>query len=284
MGSQKDLYDRIEEAAKFIRRRVKGKYKPRTGIVLGSGLGAFADGIKGSIAINYKDIPYFEQSGVKGHAGRFVIGKHGKEDVAVMQGRIHYYEGHDIKTITFPVRVMLALGIKTFILTNAAGGINRKYTPGDIVAITDHINFTGVNPLRGHNDERLGPRFPDMSEPYCKVLQRLAEKVARKNKISLKKGVYVMSLGPSYETPSEIRAYGRCGADVVGMSTVPETVVINHGGGKVLGFSCVTNMAAGISKKPLSHQEVTETSERVGRTFVKLIGHVIEEIGRQKHS
>ncbi len=258
-------YDKAQEAAQFIGQRTK--LRPRIALVLGSGLGAFADSLKDSTIIPYKDIPHFPVSTVVGHAGRLVMGKCSGVPVAAMQGRAHYYEGYAIQQVVFPVRVLRLVGVKTLVLTNAAGGINRRMRQGGLMLISDHLNLQGTNPLLGPNDERFGPRFPDMTEAYSKKLRDIARKMARRQKLRLYEGVYAAVHGPSYETPAEIRALARLGADAVGMSTVPEVIAANHMGMQALGISCVTNMAAGLSKKKLSHDEVLETGERVGKQF-----------------
>ncbi len=258
-------YDKAQEAAQFIGQRTK--LRPRIALVLGSGLGAFADSLKDSTIIPYKDIPHFPVSTVVGHAGRLVVGKCAGVPVAAMQGRAHYYEGYSIQQVVFPVRVLKLAGVKTLVLTNAAGGINRRMRQGGLMLISDHLNLQGTNPLLGPNDERFGPRFPDMTEAYSKKLRGIARKMARRQKLRLYEGVYAAVHGPSYETPAEIRALARLGADAVGMSTVPEVIAANHMGMQALGISCVTNMAAGLSKKKLSHDEVLETGERVGKQF-----------------
>lgn len=275
MSSKNDLYNKVQEAKDYIAGKISKS--PELGLVLGSGLGAFADSLERSIRIPFKDIPHFPSSNVEGHKGALVFGWHKDSFVGVLQGRVHYYEGHDIDVVTFPIRVLLALGIKNFVITNAAGGISSELTPGDLVLLEDHINFHGVNPLRGPNDDRFGPRFPDMSYAYDSEWGERVKKIADKLSISLKKGVYAYSLGPSYETPAEVRMFGKLGADVVGMSTVPEVIVVNHEGGKVVGISCVTNLAAGISENPLSHSEVTETGQKVKKAFCSLVEGIIED-------
>ncbi len=258
-------YDKVQEAARFIGQRTK--LRPRIALVLGSGLGAFAESLKGSTLIPYKEIPHFPVSTAIGHAGRLVVGKCSGVPVAAMQGRAHFYEGYAIQQVVFPTRVLKLLGVKTLLLTNAAGGINRRMRQGGLMLIRDHLNLQGTNPLVGPNDERFGPRFPDMTEAYSKKLRAIALRMARRQKLRLYEGIYAALHGPSYETPAEIRALARLGADAVGMSTVPEVIAANHMGMQALGISCVTNMAAGLSKKKLSHDEVLETGERVGKQF-----------------
>lgn len=254
-------FDRASAAADFILSRTP--LRPRIGIVLGSGLGAFAGELADATAIPFSEIPHFPQSTVPGHSGRLVIGTVSGVPVAVMQGRVHAYEGYSSDEVTFPVRVVARAGVAQLILTNAAGGINTAYRRGDLVLISDHINLSGRNPVAGHNDERFGSRFFDMSEAYSTRLRRLAHEVARKMHFRFHDGVYLSVLGPSFETPAEIRAFRTMGADLVGMSTVQETIAARHMGISVLGISCVTNMAAGIQKEPLSHEEVMETGKAV---------------------
>jgi purine-nucleoside phosphorylase len=268
-----DQYDRVMEAVEFIRGR-SGSV-PRVGVVLGSGLGEFAASVGGAVAIPYEEIPHFKKVSVAGHAGRLVLGSVGNAATAVLQGRYHYYEGHAIEDVVFPVRVLGKLGVESLLLTNAAGGIGRELGPGDLMVIRDHINLMGLNPLRGANDERLGPRFPDMSAVYDPAFQEIIAAAEAEIGRQPKRGVYLALSGPSYETPAEIRMLAALGADAVGMSTVPEAICARHLGLRVAGISCVTNLAAGISPQPLSHQEVTETAERVKNDFIKLLNLVI---------
>ena len=254
-------FEKAQEAAQFLRQRTS--LEPRVGLVLGSGLGAFGDSLTDAVKIPYQEIPHFPVSTVVGHAGRLVVGRSGKVPVAVMQGRAHYYEGYTLEQVVFPVRVLAALGIGALVVTNAAGGINRKLKVRGLLLIRDHVNLMGVNPLRGPNEERFGPRYPDMTEAYSKAFRALAKKEARRLKLRLFEGVYAALPGPSYETPAEIRSLACIGADVVGMSTVPEVIVANHMGIPVLGLSSVTNMAAGLSKKKIDHEEVLEAGERM---------------------
>ena len=271
-------FEKVQQAARLIEGRTT--LRPRIGLVLGSGLGAFADGLQDATAIPYQQIPHFPVSTAVGHAGRLVVGQCAKIPVAVMQGRVHFYEGYSLREVTFPIRVLGALGIRALVFTNAAGGINRKLRARGLLLIRDHLNFQGTNPLRGPNEERFGPRFPDMTEAYSKKLRTTAKQVARKLRLRLFEGVYAALHGPSYETPAEIRALARLGADVVGMSTVPEVIVANHMGIEVLGISCVTNMAAGISKKKINHDEVLEAGERVGRQFTAFLRALIPALVR----
>jgi purine-nucleoside phosphorylase len=251
--------------------------KPDIGIILGSGLGEIADEIKG-IDISYSEIPGFKSSGVHGHAGKLVIGELNSKPVVAMQGRLHYYEGNTIQEVVYPVRIMKLLGIKNLIVTNAAGGVNTSFTPGDLMIIADHLNLLGNNPLIGKNNDEFGPRFLDMSYAYDKSLMNLAEKTAKELNIKTQKGVYAAMTGPTYETPTEVKMLRTLGADAVGMSTVPEVIVANHMGVKVLGISCITNMAAGILDQPLNHEEVIDTANKVKQDFKNLVKAVISNI------
>ena len=270
------LYARAEQAARLIRSRTS--LEPQVALVLGSGLGGFADEFTEAVAIPYGEIPSFVTSTAEGHAGRLVIGKVGSVPVIAMQGRVHFYEGYSLEEVTFPIRVFKLLGIKRLVLTNAAGGIDTELTQGALMVISDHLNLMGVNPLRGPNDERFGPRFPDMSEAYSRALQEKAVEEARTLGIELRRGIYAALAGPCYETPAEIHMVRACGADAVGMSTVPETIVARQMGIEVLGISCITNMAAGISDEPINHAEVMETGRRVRETFTKLLLGVIARL------
>ncbi len=272
-------FKRAEEAAAFIRARTR--LRPKVGLVLGSGLGAFAEELKDATAIPYADIPHFPRPTAEGHAGRLVIGLCGDAPVAVLQGRAHYYEGHSIRDVVLPTRVLGRLGVRILVLTNAAGGINLNLKAGGLLLIRDHINLQGVNPLLGPNDERLGPRFPDMSEAYAKRLAALAAEEARRLGLQLYEGVYAAVSGPNYETPAEVRYLRTIGADVVGMSTVPEVLAANHMGMEVVAISCVTNMAAGILEKKITHQEVLETGERVREQFTALLRALLPRLARE---
>jgi purine-nucleoside phosphorylase len=275
--STQPLLAQLDEAAESIRRRFP--LTPVVGLVLGSGLGAFADRLADAIRISYRDIPHFpEPSGVIGHAGELVLGRVGNAPVAVLSGRIHFYEGRPMSDVVFPVRLLARLGIRAAILTNAAGGVRRTFKPGDLMLLTDHINGFGTNPLIGLNDERLGLRFPDMSVVYDRELRRIILSAARKLKISLRQGVYIGLHGPSYETPAEIRACRTLGADAVGMSTVPEAIALRHIGVRVAGISTITNMAAGILAQPLVHTEVLKTTQRVGARFIRLLNAAVPQI------
>lgn len=269
-------YEQIQEAARFV--RSKTRQTPSVALILGSGLGAFADALEEPDVISYGSIPYFPQSTVSGHAGRLVIGRFGETTVVVMQGRFHLYEGYPAEQIVFPVRVLEALGVKRLIVTNAAGAVNADFAPGELMLITDHINLTGRNPLIGANDERLGPRFPDMTEAYSPALRRLFTEAAAEEKITLRQGVYVAITGPAYETPAEIRMYRVLGADACGMSTVPEVLAANHGGMEVCGISCITNMGAGINPGKLDHSEVTHTADLVMDAFLRLLRRTLSRM------
>jgi purine-nucleoside phosphorylase len=271
-----DHFSQADAAAQLILQRTP--LQTRIGLVLGSGLGAFADSLTGPTTVPYSEIPSFPQSTAIGHAGRMVIGKAGEVAVAAMQGRVHLYEGYSAQQVAFPMRVFGRMGIKAVILTNAAGGINLGYSQGALVLIRDHINLQGTNPLIGPNDDRFGVRFPDMTQAYCREFRDIAKREADKLKIQLHEGVYAALPGPSYETPAEIEYLRRIGADLVGMSTVAEVIAARHMGVNVLAISCVTNMAAGILDQPLSHAEVMETGERVKSTFAALLRGVIPGI------
>ncbi len=270
------LYERAEHAARVIRARFSEDL--RVALVLGSGLGAFADDLEDSVAVPYDEIPGFARSTVEGHAGRMVLGHIGGVALAAMQGRFHYYEGYALEEVVFPIRVLGQLGIKTLVLTNAAGGVNVAFEQGSLMIISDHLNLMGVNPLRGTNDERFGTRFPDMSEVYSRAFQEIAAEEGRALNIELRRGIYAALSGPSYETPAEIRMMRTLGADAVGMSTVPEAIVARQMGINVLGLSCITNMAAGVFDQPINHEEVIETGVRVHETFKELLRRVIPRL------
>lgn len=272
-----ELMVKLSDSVKVIKEKI-GDFRPRVGLILGSGLGKLAEEIENPCIMPYERIPYFPVSTVPGHAGQLVVGMLGSAAVMACQGRFHYYEGYTLQEVTYPVRLMQKMGIETLIVTNAAGGINTSYKPGDLMLIKDHINLFGDNPLRGKNYDELGPRFPDMSEAYNRELRSIAKSTAQKLGIDLKEGIYAGVIGPSYETPAEIRYLRTIGADAVGMSTVPEVIVANHGKIKVLGISCITNMAAGVLDCPLSHEEVMETAEKVRHDFAKLIKHILNAI------
>ena len=271
-----NLSTRIDNAVSYIRSRTSAA--PTMGMILGSGLGDFADTLENRQVIPFTDIPDFPAATVPGHTGAFVFGeKHGKS-VVCLQGRLHYYEGHPMQVLTMPVRIMKKLGVEILILTNAAGGVNKDYRPGDLMLITDHINYSGSNPLMGVNDPELGPRFPDVTDLYSAGLRLKIKLAAVEAGIGLRQGVYMMFSGPNYETPAEIRMARILGADAVGMSTVPEALVAAQCAIKVLGISCITNLAAGVSPNKLSHQEVMETAAMVHDKFHSLVDLILKEI------
>ncbi|MBK6750932.1 MAG: purine-nucleoside phosphorylase [Pyrinomonadaceae bacterium] len=283
-------YEKAAEAAAFIRSKYSGE--TATAIVLGSGLGAFADELENAVKIPYEQVPGFARSTVEGHAGQLVLGEIGGMAVAVQQGRFHYYEGYEMEQVMMPVRTFGLLGIKNLVLTNAAGSLNSDMIPGSLMLITDHLNCMGVNPLRGPNDSRFGPRFPDMSDVYDREFQDIAsgeakaisherfEKGLDKEKIDfMHRGIYCGLSGPTYETPAEIRMLREYGADAVGMSTVPEAIAARHQGTRVLGISCITNLAAGMSDEPINHEEVMETGARVAEVFKELLRRIVSKIG-----
>ncbi len=271
-----NLLERIEETREFLNK--KGIDKPELAIVLGSGLGSLAEEVEDAIKVSYSEIPNFLKSTVVGHAGQLVYGNLNDKKVLIMQGRFHFYEGEPLNESVFPIRVMRSLGVEKLIVTNAAGGCNEEFEAGDLMVITDHINFTLRNPLIGENYEQLGPRFPDMSYAYDRDFVKLAKSVADDVGVPVKSGVYMWTTGPSYETPAEVKMAQILGADAVGMSTVPEVITAVHGGMRVLGISCITNMASGILDQPLNHEEVIETSERVKDDFIKLLKNIIKDI------
>jgi purine-nucleoside phosphorylase len=270
-------FSKIQNAAQFL--KDKYTHTPKIGLILGSGLGVLAEEINQSVKIPYNDIPDFPVSTVEGHAGQLVFGTINNVEVVAMQGRFHYYEGYSFDKVTFPVRVMKELGVEILIVTNAAGGVNENFSPGDLMIITDHINNMGSNPLIGPNDARLGVRFPDMSEAYSKELRALAKTISGQLNIDTKEGVYVGNTGPTYETPAEVRMIRTLGGDAVGMSTVPEVIVARHAGMKVMGISCISNMAAGILDQPLNHEEVIETTEKVKANFLSYVKELIKQFG-----
>ena len=268
-----DYFDRVAEAAEWL--RGQGLGGGDVAIVLGSGLGGFAEMLSDPFAIEYGRIPHWPAARVVGHAGRLVRGTLQGRRVLALSGRVHFYEGHDLRTVTFAIRVVGMLGVKQLILTNAAGGINTNFSQGALMVIDDHINLFGTNPLVGSNDERFGPRFPDMTEVYSRRLRALADDTAKDLKLPLEHGVYVAVHGPSYETPAEIYAFRTLGADAVGMSTVPEAIAARHMGIEVLGISCISNMAAGVLPQPLHHEEVMATTRRVRGQFGALLEGII---------
>src|SRR5215475_13091628 len=269
-------YDHAARAAKFIRSRANTDLS--VGVVLGSGLGAFADDLSQSLSIRYDEIPGFAQPTVEGHAGRLVIGSAEGVTVAAMQGRFHFYEGYTLEDVTFPIRVLKLLGVRTLILTNAAGSLNTEFTPGSLMVISDHINLMGVNPLIGRNDERFGPRFPDLTAVYDPDLQNMVIEEAEAIGIDMRRGVYAALSGPSYETPAEIHMVRTLGADAVGMSTVPEAIVARHMDMQVVGISCITNLAAGVSNRPVDHSQVIATGEQVRAQFRELLRRVLKRL------
>ena len=271
-----DYYAAVSSAAETLRDRLTPV--PDVAVVLGSGLGDFADGLTGAISTPYRDIPNWPASAVIGHAGKLVVGDLGGKRVAALSGRAHFYEGHDLRTVTFATRVLGLVGIKRLILTNAAGGINLSFKPGTLMVMDDHINLLGSNPLVGANEDRFGARFPDMTEVYSKRLRGIAQEAAAARKVAVAHGVYVAVHGPSYETPAEIRFLRTIGADAVGMSTVPEALVARHMGLEVLGISCITNPAAGVLPEPLRHDEVMEVARRVKGEFSSLLEGIIERL------
>lgn len=266
----------IERAVRIIKE--EAGFEPEVGMILGSGLGDYAEKIDNAVKIPYGEISGFPVSTVAGHAGQFVLGDCMGKKVIAMQGRVHYYEGYSQKMITLPIRIMKHIGVKHILLTNAAGGVNRSFDPGTLMMISDHINYSGSDPLLGENFEEDGPRFPDMSRVYDSELRKKLREKAEQKGIHLEEGVYMMFSGPNYETPAEVRMAGILGADAVGMSTVPEAIVCAHCGIPVLGISCITNFGAGILAQPLNHQEVVETAARVKKTFVEVVDLVLSEI------
>ncbi len=270
------MYSRIAESVAFIRTRCK--VQPSVGLILGSGLGSYADSLQERTALPFDEIPHFAVSTVSGHSGNLISADVEGVPVVALQGRIHLYEGYSIADVAFPARVLGCLGIRRLIVTNAAGGIHEDFRPGDWMLITDHINLMGANPLTGANPDEFGPRFPDMSEAYDPHLRKIALEVARERQMSLRQGVYAGLCGPSYETPAEIRMLRMLGADAVGMSTIPEVIIAGHMGIPVLGISCITNMAAGILPRKLTHQEVIDTTERSKESFASLLDGIIPRL------
>jgi purine-nucleoside phosphorylase len=269
-------YDRVKDAADAIRARIHEI--PDIGIVLGSGLGDFAGSLDDAVTMPYGELPHWPASRIIGHEGRLVVGKSAGRNIAALAGRVHLYEGHDANTVTFAIRALGLLGVKIVMLTNAAGGINTDFSQGALMLIDDHVNLMGANPLVGDNDERLGSRFPDMTDLYSSRLRAIADRVGKTINLPLRHGIYVGLLGPSYETPAEIRYLRTIGADAVGMSTVPEAIAARHMKMEVLAISCITNMAAGVLPKPLDHAEVLETARRIRGQFIALLEGVIGQI------
>jgi purine-nucleoside phosphorylase len=271
-----EYYDKVKEAADAVRARVSEL--PKIAIVLGSGLGDFAGSLGSAVSMPYADLPHWPASRVVGHEGRLVVGTASGRTIAALAGRCHAYEGHDLRTVTFAVRALGLLGVQTLILTNAAGGVNTGFSQGALMVIDDHINLTGGNPLVGANEDRFGPRFPDMTEVYSARLRAIADRAASAMGVTLPHGVYAALLGPSYETPAEIRYLRTIGADAVGMSTVPEAIAARHMGIEVLGISCITNMAAGVLPQPLNHAEVMETARRIRGQFIALLEGIVGQL------
>lgn len=271
------MFEKLEETVAFVRRRTD--LQPTVGVILGSGLGQLVDRLSGPQAIDYRDLPNFPAPTVAGHAGRMVMGRLGDVAVVAMQGRFHYYEGHDMRTVAYPTAFMKQFGVKTLVVSNAAGGINPAFAPGDLMLISDHINLFATNPLIGANDERLGPRFPDMTEAYSPRLIELADSTAGELGMSVRRGVYAGVSGPCYETAAEIRYLARIGADAVGMSTVPEVIAARHLGLEVLGISCITNMATGIATVKHAHEEVVKIANAASERFCTVVAATIEKLG-----
>ncbi len=274
--SSSSLYERAEKAARMIRARANAEVS--VAIVLGSGLGAFAEELTEAITIPYEEIPGFARATVEGHAGSLVIGKAGGVTVAAMQGRFHFYEGYSLEEVTFPIRVLKLLGVRTLVLTNAAGALNVEFAPGSLMVISDHLNLLGANPLTGPNDDRFGPRFPDLTSVYAPELQNIVIEEARAMGLEMRRGIYAALSGPSYETPAEIHMVRTLGADAVGMSTVPEAIVARHMEMQVIGISCITNLAAGVSNRPIDHNQVMAIGERVLGQFTELLRRVVKRL------
>jgi purine-nucleoside phosphorylase len=274
-----ELRTRLDAAVQQIHARLPAGAAPKVGLVLGSGLGAWADRLEARTAIPFGELPGFPSARVEGHAGNLVHARARGREVLALQGRVHYYEGHDLATVVWPVRVLVAAGCRTLIITNAAGGVDPTLRPGELVILSDHLNLLGASPLRGANDDALGPRFPDMSDAYDANLRRQAARAGAEVGLTLREGIYACLPGPAYETPAEVRMLRGLGADLVGMSTVPEVIAARHMGARVLGMSCVTNLAAGITREKLSHAEVTETAARVRDTFAGLLDAVVGALG-----
>ncbi len=270
---QEDM-KRLKETAEYLRQRIHKK--PYIAVVLGSGLGNLANFMENRLEIPYDEIPNFPRTTVPGHEGRLIFGELGGRDIVAMKGRFHFYEGWNMNEVVFPLRIFKLLGIDNLILTNAAGGINTQFKPGDLMLIKDHISFLADNPLRGLNIDEFGPRFPDMSQVYDRELMEISTECAMRQHCEIRRGVYAYAKGPSFETPSEIRAFRILGADAVGMSTVPEAITARHMGMKVLGISCITNMAAGVLDQQLNHEEVIETGKRVEEKFAKLVTEIVK--------
>ncbi len=271
------IYERAEEAARFINSK-SGSRKPRVAVVLGSGLGGVADAVEEAVEIPYEEIPYFPVSTVEGHAGSLISGSLGGIDVLLMKGRFHFYEGYSMQEVTLPVRVFSMMGIQSLILTNAAGGAAKHLSPGTLMIINDHINLLGDNPLYGSNEDRFGPRFPDMTNIYTPAYIEIAKEAAREMDLKLAEGVYLALRGPSYETPAEVRMLTKLGGDALGMSTVPEAIVARHCGMKILAFSCITNFAAGMSDQEIHHGEVIDVGNKAGKQLADLIIRIVPRL------
>jgi purine-nucleoside phosphorylase len=269
-------FEKVQVAVKFLNQ--KSGVRPRIAIVLGSGLGAFGEQVANRQVIPYAEIPHFPRSTVQGHSGNLVLGEIGKVPIAVMQGRVHYYEGYSMQEVTFPTKVLARFGIQRLILTNAAGAINKRFKPGRLMIIEDHLNLQSTNPLLGPNEDRFGLRFFDLSDAYDKEMRKVASAAARKLTMTIHRGVYAGLTGPSYETPAEIRMLRTLGADAVGMSTVPEVIVANHMSVKCLGISCITNMAAGVVPQKVNHEEVMQTGERVKDDFIRFLQAIVPRL------
>lgn len=278
--AQPSIYNKLKEAAEAIEARAGG-LRPQVGIILGSGLGSIAEQLENPIHIPYREIPHFHGISVEGHSGTLSLGRYRGVPTVILQGRFHYYEGYPMDDVVLPTRVICALGIQTLFLTNAAGGVNTRFRPGDLMVITDHINLMGDNPLKGQHLAKLGPRFPDLSEAYPKRCIEIVESSAREVGVGLHSGVYAGLVGPTYETPAEVRMLRVLGADAVGMSTVPESIAANHLGVEVIGLSCITNLAAGLSPRKLTHTEVVETSRLAAHRLERLISHALPRLTLQ---
>jgi purine-nucleoside phosphorylase len=275
------LAEELKTSAEAVRALLPPGAAPTVGLILGSGLGSFADTLADRVKVPFDKVPGFATSTIVGHAGNLVYGRAGTLNVLAMQGRVHFYEGHDIAKVVLPARVLVTLGCKTLVITNAAGGVDKTMSSGEIVILSDHLNLMPVTPLRGPNDEKVGPRFPDMSEVYSKELRQIAALAGQDVGLKLREGVYAGLPGPSYETPAEVRMLRGLGADLVGMSTVPEAIAATHMGARILGLSCVTNLAAGILPQKLSHSEVTDTAARVRGQFEQLLGRILARLAEQ---
>jgi purine-nucleoside phosphorylase len=272
--AMQEYFEKLKKTEEYLRQKIHKT--PYIAVVLGSGLGSLANFISNKIEIPYEQIPNFPKTTVPGHEGCLIFGELGGREIVAMKGRFHYYEGWNMNEVVFPLRIFRLLGVENLILTNAAGGINTQFKPGDLMLIKDHISFLAENPLRGTNMDQFGPRFPDMSQVYDREIVELAADCAQKLHYEIRRGVYAYAKGPSFETPAEIRAFRILGADAVGMSTVPEAITARHMGMKVLGISCITNMAAGVLDQTLNHEEVIETGKKVEQKFAKLVTEIVK--------